>query len=586
MRKIVHNFYMLVLLVATTSIMAGCTDFPDEYGVDVHITGMGIGDKVQLSEDGKSYTTTVRVHYEIQNSYKEISSAIVRINEDEYDVKGQLDPSTGGVVEIPCILKTNLETPVYTEVTIAGHKFESSRQLSPVRFSDKVTLATGKAEKITPFYAHLNVEANFPWLIDNNDIHMLISTESFNLPVTAKASGFNGKVVQCTLRAGADLEDYSVYCDVYGLNSNTTYYYQMVRMNSSDSSLVKVGETKSFKTTEVTAKITTSISDIDFVSATGNVTLDPGNLQGLYTTYANNKTTGGIMIWYIGKTLEELEASKGSTLGGGTTNIFYPMYFSGLEASTKYYYRCDFYIGEGFMCSSGVQEFSTKESTASWKKTNELVFDDMAMFDFTLDKGNVARTKYDTSTSGGLIYCGESIDKMERQQVVYDKESFRFVLRGLKPNTKYYYQIHYAPSGFYNFPVVGKSDVMEFTTASESAVTTTQVGEWLEDIQSSSLTQTFTIDVNEGDVLDFEYSANGRFEYEYIVKWTVTAGIFTQTSSIETIWNATFTKDSQGTVSYKFKRSGQYTLKFTSKYLSDVTKYPVHIDITNIRLKH
>lgn len=86
--KNVIKLLAFTIAVLAVSILNGCTDFPDEYAVKVSIEEISLKDDAELSEDGKSYTATVLINFNIiQNSLNEISSAIVNINGENYDVK-------------------------------------------------------------------------------------------------------------------------------------------------------------------------------------------------------------------------------------------------------------------------------------------------------------------------------------------------------------------------------------------------------------------------------------------------------------------------------------------------------------------
>ena len=79
--KNVIKLLAFTIAVLAVSILNGCTDFPDEYAIKVSIEEISLKDDAELSEDGKSYTTTVLINFNIiQNSLNEISSAIVNIN--------------------------------------------------------------------------------------------------------------------------------------------------------------------------------------------------------------------------------------------------------------------------------------------------------------------------------------------------------------------------------------------------------------------------------------------------------------------------------------------------------------------------
>lgn len=559
----IFGFIINVLLISS---ITGCADFPDDYAVDASIGEIKQKDNAILSKDGKSYTSAILVNFDIrENSFNKIGSAIVTIDGTEYEIKDQIDPTKGGTAEIPCTLECNKTTSVKAELKIADHRFESQITLAARDFTNHVKCTTGKAEQITPCSAVLYVDVNYPWLIKTTNYYMLINKEAFNLTLNSRIDTFKGKVIRCSV------DNTKMICGVSGLDANTTYYYQMVQLDS-DSKVILSGETKSFSTIEATAKITTSITGTKLTSATGSVWLDPGNLSGLYTTYDKNKEKGGLMVWYYAKTLEELNSATGQYPGSGTSNITSPYTFSGLDASTKYYYRCDFYIGSGLMCSSGIQEFTTTESTASLNITECKVFDTKAKVGITLDKGNTTGVISSSGTNYATvrIFCGTSKDNLVEQETIaaYYNNTFNFSLNNLNPNQKYYYVARY----YAGKCLLGSSEIKEFITYKSSDhigsldVSTTT--------SHSSSSKIFKVTAQKGSVLAFNYSiSQGSNSLDAKLSGPIN----------ETILHAASTRDdwSTGSVYYVFKETGTYTLTFSYS-----TGYYAHISINEILLMY
>lgn len=534
-----------IAIVLLINCILGCADFPDEYAVSASIGDIRMKEGAKLSEDGMSYTSAILVDFDIRkNTFNEIKSAIVTIDGKKYDVKDQIDPSKGGTVEIPCTLECNKEVAVGACLKIVEHSFDSQKSLAAHDFIDKIKSTTGKAEQISPCSAVLRVDVNYPWLINTYDYFMLVDKDPFNLSVNSGTGTFKGKTFAC-IGYNSDL-----YCPLSSLDANTTYFYQMVRLDN-NSRVIYSGETKSFTTTEATAKITTSVNNIELTSATGNVTFDPGNLNGLYTTYNQNKTIGGRMFWYYGKTLEELDSASRKMLNGGMSNITYPYTFSGLDASTKYYYRCDFYIGEGFMCSSGIREFTTQESTASIDVTKNNVFVTHAEIGITLNKGN---TKGVISSSGAKsasvrIFYGTSKDNMIEKGTAsaYNNDAFDFKLDDLAPNRQYYYEVCY----YAGKSLLATSGIKEIKTYSEIAHLP---GLKISTIKyDSSSNKVFTITAQRGNVLAFDYRIDpGSNSLKAELAGPQNETIL-EASSSRSDWNT-------GSVYYVFPEAGTYTL--------------------------
>lgn len=550
--KNVIKLLAFTIAVLAVSILNGCTDFPDEYAVQVSIEEISLKDDAELSEDGKSYKATVLINFNIiQNSLNEISSAIVNINGENYDVKNQITASKGGVAEIPCTFKSQAPINVSATLTIAKHTFDKQTEISPKEFADKVHLNTGNANNIKPCSAVLHVDANYPWFVNINDIYILISTEPFNIPINKETNKFKGNIISCSRMEG-NFDDYQIYCNANGLNSNTTYYYQMVRIDPSNSKVIQAGETKSFKTSEVTAKITTSISKTNITSANVDVTFTPGNLAGLYTK-DNSNTTGGRMICHMGKSLKDLENSTGILLNSDYTNVFYPCYLSELDASTKYYYRCDFYIGEGLMCSSEVQEFTTVKSTATLKISNTEVFDTHAMIRCELDKGNTKNiiSSSGTNTAQIKLFCGESKNEMPLISTdnAYSNNDFCIGIVDLQENKKYYYKVVYYAGN----SILSQTDILEFTTRKSSDIT--NLGSLdVETMNSySSSHKYYTLVARKGSVIAFKYTIN-QGGHSLSAQLSGRSSItLLNTHGNDNNWKS-------GSIYYVFTEAGSYTL--------------------------
>ena len=231
MRNIIKAIAFSIIALSICSI-AGCADFPDQYAVDASIE-IYLKDDAKLSEDGKSYTSTVLVDFSIrENSFGKISSAIVTINGEKYEVIDQLDSQKGGFAEIPCAIESKNSVNIVATMKLSSHTYENKKSFPPKSFANEVILSTGDADNITPCSAVLNVKANYPWLIDEADAYMLVSPVQFNLPVNAKIDTFKGIVGKCNYYVGKDYDDYRMHCLTKGLNANATYYYQLVRLDS------------------------------------------------------------------------------------------------------------------------------------------------------------------------------------------------------------------------------------------------------------------------------------------------------------------------------------------------------------------
>lgn len=545
MRNIIKAVAFSIIALSICSIV-GCTDFPDQYAVDASVGEIKMKDDAKLSDDGKSYTSTVQVDFTIrENSFGKISSAIISIDGENYDVVDQLDPQKGGVAEILCTFESRESVSVVATIKFASHTYENNAILQPKSFANEVKLSTGDADKITPCSAVLNVKANFPWLIDITDAYMLVSPVQFNLPVNSKIDTFKGIVGRCIRYVGNDYDDYSMYCVTKGLNANTTYYYQLVRIDS-NSKVVLAGETKTFKTAETTAKLSTSIANIGLISAKVNVTFDSGNLKGLYSSDWN-------VIWRIGESIEELESSAGSKLGA--SKVTSPFTFTELNAETKYYYRCDFYIGDGLMCSSGIKEFTTAESTATVDVESNEIFDTNGVFNITLDKGNTKNLIAPSAPSPYYatvrILCGETKDKMEIKGTVsaYYSNNFTLYLNDLCENKKYFYKVCYYAGN----SLLASSEVLEFTTYRSADITDLgflNIQTWN---NTTSGKKQYTFSVRKGSVLAFNYSINqGGHSLSAKLTGASSVNLFNVYSS-STDWKS-------GRVYYVFSKNGTYTL--------------------------
>lgn len=543
MKNVIKTVAFIIIVLSISTII-GCSDFPDQYAVDASVGEIRMQDDAKLSEDGKSYTATILVDFDIrENTFSKLSSAIVNINGNEYDVVDQLDHKLGGMAEITCTFESNRTISVIATLKVATHSFGNEKRLQPKSFANDVKLSTGKADGITPCSAVLSVDANYPWFIMTNNFYMLVSSEQFNIPVDAKIDNFNGQVLRCTFKTGSDYDSYKIECPIKGLHANTSYYYQMVRLDS-NSKAVAVGETKSFKTTEATAKINTSVASLTLTRAMINVTFDSGNLNGLYTSDWN-------VVWHIGESLEALEASSGSQLG--FSKIIYPYTFTGLNATSKYYYRCDFYIGEGLMCSSGVKEFTTSESTASLDITKNELFDTYTKIGVTLVKGNTTGV---ISSSGSdyasvKLFLGESEDEMSLNQTIsaYGYNAFNFYLKDLLENKKYYYKVCYYAGN----SLLASSDVLEFTTYKSVDITNLGSLGISTSKNHSSGSRQFSINARKGSILAFDYSINqGSHSLTANLTGASDVSLFrAQSTSLN--WET-------GSLYYVFTESGTYTL--------------------------
>lgn len=458
--KNVVKLFTFVITVLCLSTITGCADFPDEYAVELYFTDMTIKDDAVLSQDGKSYKATVLLGVDIKaNTLNDISSAIVTIDGVSHDVKGQINPSKGGTIGVPCTLEPKKSISVSASVKIADHEFKTSETLNPYNLGDLVKIATGRAEDITPCSASLCVDADYPWLLNSNEFHVLVKNEDFNVPLNASLDKFDGQVINCTY----DGNKQKLIGHVSRLAANSIYYYKVVRMTSSIAGIQFVGETKSFKTEEATAKITASVSDIDVTSATAKITFEPGNLKGLYSTpYDYMTRTGGVIVEHKGKSLEELEKSGGSFRGDG---MYLSSYLTSLEPGTTYYYRYDFEINGALMCSTGPLSFTTPASTASVTLSKYIIYDTSAYLKISINKGNTAN--YFSKNGAYLIlYYGESENNLNSQtHIVFYRDDPTDItprLTDLRKNTKYYCKAVYYSS--YKGSVLAESKVIEFTT--------------------------------------------------------------------------------------------------------------------------
>lgn len=557
MRNIIKIIAFTIIALSIGAI-TGCTDFPDEYAVDASVGEIRMKDDAKLSEDGKSYTATVLVDFDIrENTFNKISSALVYIDGAEYDVTGQLDPNTGGTAEIPCTFEVYRSVSVTATMNISTHSFENVANLQSPSFANNVRLSTGNADGITPCSAVLHVDANYPWLIGNQNLYMLVSQNEFNVPVNAKIDDFNGQVLRCSFRYGPDYYSYDIDCKVKDLNANTSYYYQLVRLDPY-SKIVFAGEVKSFKTAETTAKINTSIGNLGLTSATINITFDSGNLNGLNTSDWN-------IVWYIGVSQNALQAhTRSSRIGSPNT-------FNGLNAKSKYYYRCDFYIGKGLMCSSGIKEFTTSESTASVTVTQNELFDTYAKIRVSLDKGNTTNI---ISSSGSKyasvkIFCGESMNNMLLKGTTgaYSSDTFDFRINDLLESKKYFYKVCY----YSGESVLASSEVLTFTTYKSSVIQnlgSLEIDTWT---TSSSGNKQYNINARNGSVLAFDYSIDpGRNSLDASLTGAANVSLLDACSS-SSDWKT-------GSIYYVFTKEGAYTL--TLNYSAN--KYG-HIKVPEIK---
>lgn len=552
MRNIIKIIAFTIIALSIGAI-TGCTDFPDEYAVDASVGEIRMKDDAKLSEDGKSYTATVLVDFDIkENTFNKISSALVYIDGAEYDVTGQLDPNTGGTAEIPCTFEVYRSVSVTATMNISTHSFENMAELFPMSFANDVKLSTGMADDITPCSAVLHVDANYPWLIENNNIYMLVSSAQFNMRVNDKVDNFNGQVLQCTLRTGYDYDSYNIDCSVKNLNANTSYFYQIVRLDS-DSKVVYVGETKSFRTIEATAKINTSMDGLGMIYANVYAYLSPGNLSGLYTSDWK-------LVSYLGESPEDLQKYSVVNINRSPYNVY--NMFSGLNASSKYYYRFDFYIGDGFMCSSGIKEFTTYESTASLTVSGSEIFDTYAKIGVTLDKGNTT-TLFDLNKATVEICYGESKEQMlsKEQILVNNSKSLTFNLNDLHENMKYYYKVRFCLNG----SVLASSDVLEFTTYKSADITnlgSLEIDTWNND---SSGKKQFNVNARKGSVLAFNYSIN-KGDHSLSAQLTGASNeSLLQANASRTDWKS-------GSVYYVFTKTGTYTLtlSYTAHHYGEI----------------
>lgn len=545
-------FKLLVLVTMIFSFYAihGCTDFPDEYSVDASVGEIWIQDKAELLEDGKTYTATVAVEFDIkENSFEKIQSAIVNINGGVFDVTQQLDAKIGGVAEVNCVLKTDQKVQINADLTISTHSFSKTEGMDPPSFENAVKLSTGDVENVTPCSAVLHAEANYPWLITNYNIFMMVSSEEFNIrpneEVSEKwpVSGYGRQLLPCSVSINRNTYEYNIDCTAKGLNQNTMYYYQMVQLDSNNR-VVSAGDTKSFKTTEATAKLTAGIESLSMRYCQNNIALQPGNLSNVFTSDWK-------LVGYVGKSPDALQSCCVIKLQGKTYTY---NFLRGLDASTTYYYKYEFYVGDGYICSSDVQEFTTSTSTAvlNFESCNPLT--NSAVINVSLKRGNTTTEMFDDDIAEVSIRYGESIDNMtlQQSQVVKSDCTIAFNLNELHDDRTYYCQALYSLNGR---SVLGSSRVLEFKTLkSENTMSlgSLNIQTWG---NNSSGSKQFSINARTGSILSFKYLMNpGDSWLSAQLTGSSNISLFSANSS-RYDWKS-------DEVYYVFKESGSYTLTF------------------------
>ena len=382
MKKVIKLFAVAIISVIIGSIV-GCADFPDEYAIEAKIE-ISVKDTVMLSEDGKNVKSAVLVHFDIEkNTTNQITSAIVTVQGVDYDVTDQLNPSVGGVVEIPYTVEYyNTSVTVDATLDILGHEYYASERVKN-DLSNLANITTGTATSITPCSAVLNTEVRYPWLVNTSASYWIFVSPDFSNDYSQLANQFFSMLVnQASAQYGSidiginyvlsslSAFDYlygsypfSVFrcsysnskmkCTATGLAQNTKYNYQLIRLDrvGNGVQVVYASDVKSFNTEISTASLSTNCSDVYYNCLTLNVSLDKGNTSECVSSSGVAK-----LYFYFGESESSLVLKSTADAYKQDSFVFQ---INDLKDNSKYYYKIEYLIGNRILSTTGIQSVTT-----------------------------------------------------------------------------------------------------------------------------------------------------------------------------------------------------------------------------------
>lgn len=571
--KSIIRLFVFVINVLLISSITGCADFPDDYAVDASIEINR--ESIKLANDKKNYNEVIVVDFRInKNSFDDIAEAYVEIGEKVFDVRDQVDPHTGGKVEITNTSSTYGTRKVRAFLKVATHAVTKEINID-VKSDDFVELETSDASNVTVFSATLSALVNNSNLVSYDNICILAHDGPIDFKVGEQTpqNEYGYWNVPHVLKCRLDGNKYKA--DIEGLEPDKVYYYQVVRLGYNPTTgmynVIYSASPKQFKSATSTAKVDAE-SRPGMFDATISATVDPGN-------------TADVKINESYKTIDLFAGTDPEALSKIGTFSENSIVINSLTPGTKYYYevryRCcasgSYY---SVIKSSGVKSFTTESTTASISSNADDINDFEATVSGSFSEGNMPSYMTQSGHSYDLyLYYGKSPEDLHYRQYQErnsTNESLVYKLSTLDPSTTYYYKIachltlQDATKRYYIQNVV-ESEVKSFSTGCSSVTETHTYPNWVSTNEKpgDKSSVTYSINAKAGSILAFDYTDNFNDYYDFTVQLSGAA-------------NMTLHPE-QGRFFYKFTKTGNYSLNLTfwCRYWDHPAR---NIEVTNIKV--